>query len=306
MHRSTSALVSLSLLTGTAGLAFTAPAFAEEIPVTIPFTEPAVASQHDANATAEAAIGKTTTDPATKLAEIKAKGSAAITQRQTTLSNLTTKMGQQTRDCGSNAVMSSQIASTSSSLTTVGTNLAASTDVAAARTLHRSIFIDHRVYLLVAPKTNKVLRCNSQLVRNDALNAEGAKLQQSINEAAAKGVNVSAAQAAKDAAMTSLSAINPAPALSAIMGLVPDKGDKTLQASNTAALNQADAALDATLNQQKAVNAQFGTARKLLADARGANRSAVAAQRKNDAAARKAARATTVPAVVTPAAPVAG
>lgn len=250
--------------------------------------EPVVPTQNDPAAKAEGAVSKSTVDPATRLAEIKAKGATKISERQTTLTSMQGRLAQQTKDCGSNAAMSAEIASTSASLATVGTSLAAATDVNAAKVLYKSIFIDHRVYLLVAPKAGKVIRCDSQLARTDALTAEAAKLQTAIDEAKAKGVDTAAAQAAKDAATALLATINPAPALGGIMGLVPDKGDKAVQASNTAALNAADAALDASSAQQRSVNQQLDAARKLLRESSSTTRSSVAVAKKADAAAKKA------------------
>jgi hypothetical protein len=242
--------------------------------------EPVVPTQNDPAARAEGTISKSTVDPATRLAEIKAKGAAEIAKRQATLSSLQARLAQQTKDCGSNAAMATEMTTTSASLTTVGTNLAAATDLGGAKTLAKSIFIDHRVYLLVAPKAGKVIRCDGQLVRNDALSAEATKLQTAIDEAKAKGVDTTAAQAAKDAAVALLITINPAPALGGIMGLVPDKGDKAVQASNTAALNAADAALDASAAQQRSVNQQLDAARKLLRGQQSTTRSSVAAARR--------------------------
>ena len=138
--------------------------------------------------------------------------------------------------------------------------------------IDRSIFINYRVYMLVAPKAGKVIRCDVQVLRNEALTVEGAKLQVSIDEAKAKGVDTTAAQAAKDAAMAQLAGINPSVALPPIMGLVPDKGDKAVAASNTAALSSADAVLDGTYGAQKSVNAQFVAARKALRSSASATR----------------------------------
>lgn len=230
----------------------------------IPVAEPVVPSQNSADAAAEGAVTKTSADPTVRLADFKAKGILAIAKRQATIAELTAKISSQGKDCGSNAAMVSEMAASGASLNTVGASLAATTDVKVAKDLYRSIFLNHRIYLLIAPKAGKVIRCDVQLHRNDALAVEGAKLQTSIDEAKAKGVDTSAAQAIKDAAMAHLAGINPTVALPGIMGLVPDKGDKVIQASNSVALRGADAALDGTFGAQKSVNAEFAAARKAL------------------------------------------
>jgi hypothetical protein len=298
-----SAVLSLVFAAGTLGFAGQAHA-QDATAVPVPVAEPVVPTQSDPSAVAEAAVSKSTTDPATKLAEIKARGASAIATRQATLSSLTSKLSQATTDCGSNAQMLNEISATSSGLGTVGTSLAASNDVANAKTLGRLVYTDYRVYLVVAPKAGKILRCNTHLTRNAALTSEGAKLQASIDAAAARGANVGSAQAAKDSAMASLALINPPTALTGVLGLVPDKGDKTVQAANAAAMKQADALLDSTVAQQKAVNQKFNDARKLLSEAnkadRAADRTAAKTARQTS---RQANRTTTVPAVAPTVAP---
>jgi hypothetical protein len=275
-RRIATAALTFATLTSTFGLS--SRAFADDAQP-LPVAEPVVLTQTSPEANAEALIVKTTVDPTTRLIDLKTKGAAAIAKRQATLAELSGKIAVQAKDCGSNAAMTTEITNTSTGLTGVGTTLAAATDVKAARDLYRSIFIDFRVYMVVAPKAGKVIRCDTQLLRNDALTAEGAKLQLSIDEAKAKGVDTTAAQSAKDAAMTQLSGINPAAALPLVMGLVPDKGDKAVAASNTAALRSSDAVLDGTYGAQKSVNAQFGVARKALNAANAAARSAAQAAR---------------------------
>jgi hypothetical protein len=59
------------------------------------------------------------------------------------------------------------------------------------------------------------------------------------------------------------------------MGLVPDKGDKAVQAANAAALKASDTALDGTYASQKSVNSQYNNVRILLLSA---NKNAKAAK----------------------------
>ncbi len=270
-RRIATAALAFATLTSTFGLS--SGALADDT-TPLPVAEPVVLTQTSPEANAEALVVKTTVDPTARLADLKAKGAAAIAKRQATLADLSRKIAGQAKDCGSNIVMTTEIANTSTGLSGVGTTLAAATDLKVARDLYRSIFIDYRVYMVVAPKAGKVIRCDTQLLRNDALTAEGAKLQLAIDEAKAKGVDTTSAQSAKDAAMAQLAGINPTAALPLVMGLVPDKGDKAVAASNTAALRSADAVLDGTYASQKSVNTQFGVARKALNAANAATRAA--------------------------------
>ena len=257
------AAAALAVVTLTSTFGISSASFADDAQP-LPVAEPVVPTQTSPEAVSEALVVKTTVDPATRLIDVKAKGAAAIATRQTTLAELSGRIAGQTNDCGSNVAMSTEIAKTASGLTTVGASLAAATDLKLAKDLYRSIFINYRVYMLVAPKAGKVIRCDVQVLRNGALTAEGAKLQASIDEVTARGVDTTAAQTAKDAAMAQLAGINPGVALPPIMGLVPDRGDRAGAASNTAALRAADVVLDGTYGAQKSVNAQFAAARKAL------------------------------------------
>lgn len=250
----------------------------------LPVSEPIVQSQVGPEAQSEAASSKSAAP--TNLADLKAKGAAEIAKRQRTLNDLAAKLGAQTTDCGSNATMTNEVRNSSVSLATVGVNLAGATDPVAAKALFRSIFNDHRIYLLVAPKAGKVFRCNAILARSVALAKSGVALQVSLDAAKASGVDTTAAQAAKNAGVALLGTVNVSTVLTPIMGLLPDKGVDSIQASNTAALKTADAALDAAYATQKQVHAQFEAARKLLRPAVSADKKA---DRKAELEAKKAA-----------------
>ena len=300
-------MIRKNVFTRTAPLALTAlfvlgsapAAFADSASDTtpLPVSEPIVPSQNSPEATAEADATKIAA-PA-NLNDLKAKGASQIAKRQRTLNDLAGKLSVQTTDCGSNAAMSAQVASTSTSLAGVGVNLAAATDPVVARTLYKSIFIDHRVYILVAPKAGKVLRCDAQLARSAALTTDGATLQSKIDAAKASGVDTTAAQAIKDSGSALLLTVNPSTALAPIIGLTPDRGVDAVRLSNSAALKGADTSLDASLANQKQVHAQFVAARKLLAPAVAADKKAdkkaeneeKKAEKKAEIEAKKAAKA---------------
>jgi gas vesicle protein len=274
-------------------LGFAAPAFADDAssaPTLVLIAEPVVASQKGPEAVAEGVVNRSSVDLESQLTAVKAKGAAAIAQRQRTLADLVGKLGAQTKDCGSNGAVSAQLGAAATGLAGVGTALAASTDINAAKTLYRSIFIDFRVYLLVAPKTGKIVRCDVLIARNEALTAEGARVQAAIDAAKLRGANTLAAQSAKDTAMAQLGTIVPANSIVGVAALVPDKGDPAVQLSNTTVLNNSDAALDANAAAQRSVNAQFDVARKLLGQANKTDRENDKEVRKNENEAKQAAK----------------
>ncbi len=297
MIRKTSFAIAALLVLGAAPAAFAD----DSNPV--PVADPTTQSQNSPEAQSEAASANAAA-PA-NINDVKARGAAEIAKRQKSLSDVATKLGAQTTDCGYNAAMGNEIKNTSVSLATVGVNLAGTVDPAVAKTLLKSIFIDHRVYALVLPKAGKVLRCDAILARTAAITTNAAALQTKLDAAKASGVDTTAAQASKTAALTSLATVNPAPAVAPIMGLVPDKGVEAVLASNKTALQTADAGLDAAVAIQKSVHQQLETARKTLAPAvkadkkddnekrkeeNKAKRDAKKAQREAEKQAKKAAR----------------
>lgn len=226
--------------------------------VSIVFVEPVVPTQTDGAAIAES---QALSAPG-RLVDVKNRAVSEIAQRQRTLADLTAKVSVSKRDCGTNGVMLAEIAATASGLTALGQTIAAETDLTRARAEFQQIYTSFRVYLLVAPKAGKVVRCDAQLVRIDELRSDAAKVQAAIDAAKAAGVDTAAAQLALHQAVASLGAINPAVALAGITGLVPDRGVDAVRNVNSAALKAADVALDATNRALRSVQDQLAAARK--------------------------------------------
>jgi hypothetical protein len=299
-RHSLASIASLALL-----VALGAPAGAADVvPTPLPVPEPVVQTPSSAEAVNETATVSVSQLP---LATLQTNGAAAISKRQITLAGITAKLSAQTKDCGVRGVMQSEIARTSTSLATLGVALASTTDVAAARIFYRQIFTEHRVYALVGPKAGVVERCAVQLNRSDVLAAEAVRLQGLIDKAKAEGIDTTVAQVAKDSAVATLSTVNPIPSQSTVIYLVPDRGDKTLLAANNSALTAATAQLNASLLQQRTVNAQLDAVRAALRQdikidnaqdkataklAAEAKRAAAAAEREAKRAAAAAARET--------------
>ena len=229
-----------------------------------------------------------------RLVVIRSKGAAEIAKRQGSLTTWQAKVAAAKTDCGYNAAQSAEMTATSTGLASLGGQLAATTDLATARSLYGKIFTDYRVYLVVLPKTGKALRCDNLLESIAKFNESALKLQGEIDEAKAKGADTTAAQALKAGAVASVSTLSPAGAITPCMGLLPDKGDKAVQASNAAALQGCDASLDSIGASLKSARAQLEQARASLRTARATDKStdkaAREAQRNADKAAREAQR----------------
>ena len=268
----TAALLGLGLI-ASMGLA-AAPASADDL------TAPPVPTQ----ASAEAVLEKAGPSVELKLVVIRSKGAAEIAKRQISLTTTQAKLAAVTTDCGFNAARTGEITATASGLAGLGAQLAATTDLATARTLYSKIFTEYRVYLVVLPKAGKALRCDHYLVRIADFNADAVKLQTTIDAAKAGGADTTAAQALKDAGVATVAALNPTGAITPCMALVPDRGDKAVQAANAAALVSCDGALDA-------VGAGLKSGRGQLDQARAALRSAKATDKASDKTARQAQKA---------------
>ena len=261
----TLALVGLAGTLGSFGLS-ASPAFADDAtaPAIVEPVAPVVATQASPEAVAEKLI----TPVDLKLTVIRSKGAAEIAKRQISLTAGQTKLATQTTDCGFNAARAAEATATSAGLTALGNQLAATTDLPTARTLYGKIFTDFRVYLVVLPKAGKAMRCDNALESIAKFNESALKVQAEIDAAKAKGANTTAAQALKDAAVASVAVLNPAAAITPCMGLLPDLGNKTVQAANAAALQSCDASLDSVFASLKSARAQLEQARAALKSAR--------------------------------------
>ena len=203
-----------------------------------------------------------------KLVVIRSNGSAEIAKRQGSLASNQAKLASQKADCGFNAARAAEMTATSAGLTALGNQLAATTDLPTARTLYGKIFTDFRVYLVVLPKAGKAMRCDNALESIAKFSESALKVQAEIDAAKAKGADTTAAQTLKDAAVASVAVLNPAAAITPCMGLLPDRGDKAIQAANAAALQSCDASLDSVFSSLKSARAKLEQARAALKSAR--------------------------------------
>jgi hypothetical protein len=289
-RNTTAALAAFSLI-GSFALS-AVPAHADDVVATVVVADvvltpaPVVDSQLSAAAVAE----KGTVDPTASLASVKARAAEAIAKRQRDIAERQAKLASQTTDCGYNAARAAEMTATSGGLAALGTTIAASTDLAATKALNKTIYTDYRVYLVVFPKLGKVLRCDNQLKRIADLGTAGVKVQAAIDAAKAQGANTAGAQAQKDAALGLISGVNPKAAIDACMGLVPDRGDKALQANNAAALGACDGALDANAKTLKSAGERLHEAWKSLKGAKADDRAEDKIKRDAEKATREAER----------------
>ena len=181
-----------------------------------------------------------TTDPTApaRLTDLKARADQAVKDRLSTVDTLTGRIKETGADCGQNADVTSQLASDRSGLQSLDATIQAETDGRKAIAEYKQIFTDFRVYWLQTPKTHEVVACDRMSKADVTLTSLRQKIQARVDEAKAKGNDVSAAQAAVDDMGSKLTTATTSAghASSSVADLQPDKGNESVLQSNLAAL----------------------------------------------------------------------
>jgi hypothetical protein len=205
---------------------------------------PASAATPTAAATPAPAASATGARATQALADLQAKGAAAIAQRQAQLVKLSGRLSA-APGCDSSGAIAAELAADGPALTAIGAKLAADTTLATARVDYQTIFGTFRIYLVVTPQVYATSACGRVQRVTTKLNGDQAKLSARVDAAAAAGADMTAAKAAladmtsKDAAATTLAN----QAASSLAGIAPDGGNKTIAAANAAAVTAARSAL---------------------------------------------------------------
>ena len=182
----------------------------------------------------------TPTDPQapSRLADLKAKADEAVKDRLTQIDKLSGRVNGAGADCGQNADVLGQLGADRTGLQSLDATIQAETDRAKAVAEYRRIFTDFRIYWLQTPKTNDVVACDRANKSDATLTSLRQKIQARVDEAKAKGYDVTKAQAALDNMSSKLTAATASAgqASSSVADLQPDKGDSSVLSSNLAAL----------------------------------------------------------------------
>jgi len=190
---------------------------------------------------AYAQTGPSPTDPPapTRLTDLKARADQAVKDRLTQIDALTGRLNGAGADCGQNADVTGQLANDRTGLQQLDATIQAESDGKKAVAEYRQIFTDFRIYWLQTPKTHEVVGCDRERKADTTLSALKQKIQSRVDEAKAKGYDVSAAQAAVDdmGAKLTDATTRADHASSLVADLRPDKGDNSVLTSNLAALS---------------------------------------------------------------------
>ena len=131
-----------------------------------------------------------------RLANIKSKGDAEITRRLGSLNELSAKINSDSRlSTSDKQALTSQVQSEITNLTSLKAKLDNETSLSSAITDAKSIFSDYRVYALIVPKVWLIRVADDEMTVDDKLATLSGKLQARINEAQAKGRDVTSLNA---------------------------------------------------------------------------------------------------------------
>ena len=126
-------------------------------------------------------------------------------------------------------------------LTALKTKIEAHTDLATLKTDVKSVTDSYRIYMLVMPQTRITAAADRMATVINMMFGVGTKLQARINSAKASGADTAALEATLVdlGAKLSSAQTHATAAVNLIVALTPDNGDKTVMASNEAAIKNA-------------------------------------------------------------------
>jgi hypothetical protein len=180
---------------------------------------------------------------AARLPDLISKGDAAIAKRIASLNALNTRIQSlKNVSASEKASISAEVQTNITGLTTLKAKLDADTDATVALTDAKSILGSFRIYALVIPQGYIASAADRVATVVGMMTDISSKLQARITAAPANA-NITAMQASLSDLNTKVAdaQTNAQTAQNAVAGLVPDQGNATVQASNTAALKAARA-----------------------------------------------------------------
>jgi hypothetical protein len=213
--------------------------------------------------TASTNVSSTSVNASFNITKAKARADQEIERRINNLNQLSTRIGQMKRL--SSSEISSLQASISSEITVMN-NLKATIDAetvaANLKTDIQSITKDYRVYLLILPQGRIAAASDRVMTIVSDMQTLSTQLQTRITAAG----NPSAAVSAYADMQTQITNANAAAqaAVSETQGLTPDQGNATVEASNKAALTDANAKLKTATADLKAARADIATILKAV------------------------------------------
>ena len=204
---------------------------------------------------------------ANKIKNVQAKGDTEITNRINSLDLLVTRVQAMKNLSDANkSTLVSNIQAVLADMNTLKTKIDSDTATSTLTADYKSITADYRVYALVLPQTSLLAAADRIDIIVAEMQTVSSKLQTRISSAQGSGADVTAA----NSSLADLnSKISDASAqanaiIQEVIALVPDKGDKTIAASNTAAIKDARAKLKTANQDLKTARADITAIQKAI------------------------------------------
>lgn len=201
-----------------------------------------------AKVTARATVTASSTAETTRAARAKDKAAQEIDRRVASLNAMLTRVTAMKKV---NDALKTNL-TTNINLEIEGFNnlkakIEADTDLATLKTDVQSVTQSYRIYALVMPQVHISVAADRVATIINMMNSVGGKLQARISTAKVAGNNTAAAEAALTDLGSKLQSAqtHAQAAITLVAPLVPDQGDKTVQASNEAKIKEAQAEIKA-------------------------------------------------------------
>ena len=176
------------------------------------------------------------------ITRLKPKADQEIDRRIASLNELNTRVQAMVKlSAAQKAAISTTIQTQIQVFTALKAKVDADTDFDVLKADVKSITDSYRVYALVLPQIQVIAAADRLSTTADMVASMGTKIQARIAEAQAAGKNITAAQSALAdmGAKVADANVQAQSAITAIISLVPDQGDKTKAEANRAALENA-------------------------------------------------------------------
>jgi hypothetical protein len=190
----------------------------------------------------------------------KTRADQEIDRRIASLTKLSTRVGEMTKLSPSQiSGLQSDLAAQIKTLTDLKAKIDADTDLATLRADIHSITESYRIYALVLPRTHIVSAADRILTVVADITALEPKLEARIAAATTSDKSALDAAYADMKAKIADAQTQATAAVSLVIGLAPDNGDKSVGAGNAAALKEARTKIEAATKDLKAARADIKT-----------------------------------------------
>ena len=206
--------------------------------------------------------GMHATSTAMQLSSIQSRAATEIQRRITALGAANTAIQASVRlPSATKTILTNAIQSQVTSLTALGTKIAADTDSTVLKADVKSITQSYRIFLLVLPQARITASADAEQNVASLMTIVSSKLETRIATAHTAGRDTTTVSATLSDARAKISDANTqsAAAVALVVNLTPDNGDSVKAAANAQALKDARAKIQLAASDLKSARAEMGT-----------------------------------------------